>query len=552
MKKHRALWVILIVIVVLAAAAAGVWYWFTSRAAQAEQTHHDVYTQFTSMTAAVDQLTLTVTEDGSPIGTYDMQTLGLRDDLIAKAAAQFSETDRLNDEQFAALGIREKLDWAKQLHTAPAACMPDLGKLDVTAVLRDLQSVRRTAPVDAYVELADGVYTVHPEVAGDELNENAVVTGLQNAASVLAVEAAGAAGAEVQNAEFELTSVDCYKTPAVTTGTLTETPDSLFRTALAELEIKVTFNADDKFLPTGEETLTSHDLASIVDMDPDGTITVDEKVLAGIVSKWVTKYNAYDTPFIFDSWVKGLTQIDFITCDYLVDTEQLMEAIRAQILTMEPGAVTAEAVCYDKDGKPFSLGMSYVEVDFDNQQMTYIQDGRLVVNTNVVTGALNGHQTPTGLYEAHGKEHDVWLKGDDYLVFVKYWVSVVGDLIGLHDASWRSNFGASFYVYGGSHGCVNTPEEAMAWIWNLVQDGTPVIMHGENEWYEPANGNPRETKNPARGTTSGLTVEQGTRVLQEGSSRIEIDPGDVVPFKLPKQADETDAENTAANPKPVS
>ena len=184
--------------------------------------------------------------------------------------------------------------------------------------------------------------------------------------------------------------------------------------------------------------------------------------------------------------------------------------------------------------------------------MTYIKDGRLVVNTNIVTGALNGHQTPTGLYEAHGKEHDVWLKGDDYLVFVKYWVSVVGDLIGLHDASWRSNFGASFYVYGGSHGCGNTPEEAMAWIWNLIEDGTPVIMHGVNEWYEPANGNPRETKDPVRGTTSETKVEPGTRVLSEDNSRIELQPDDVVPFEMPKDANADDAENTAANPKPVS
>lgn len=84
-----------------------------------------------------------------------------------------------------------------------------------------------------------------------------------------------------------------------------------------------------------------------------------------------------------------------------------------------------------RTASPSSLGDSYIEVDFDNQQMTFIKDGRLVVNTNIVTGALNGHQTPTGLYETHGKEHDVWLKGDDYLVFVKYWVSVVGDIIGL-------------------------------------------------------------------------------------------------------------------------
>ena len=237
----------------------------------------------------------------------------------------------------------------------------------------------------------DGVYTVHEEVAGDELNAAAVQEGLQTAAAGLAVTPSGA-----QNATFELTSVDCYETPAITTATLRDTPDSLFRTALAELEVKVDFNKDSEFLPHGEETLTSHDLASILDLEADGTITIDEKVLAETISEWATKYNQYDAPFIFDSWVKGVIQIDFVTCNYLIDAQSVMEQIRAQLLTMESGEIDADAVCYDTDGKPFSLGDSYVEVDFDNQQMTYIKDGRLVVNTNIVTGALNGHQTPTG------------------------------------------------------------------------------------------------------------------------------------------------------------
>ena len=547
MKKHRALWVIIIVIVVLAAAAAGVWFWLQSRLDETQQAHQAVYAKYQTMTAAVDQVSLTVTEDGSPIGSYDMQTLGLRDGLLARVSAQFSALDRMTDEQFAALPLQDRLDWAKRDLGATDRVTPDLGQLELSAVLADLQSVKRTAPEDAYIDLVDGVYTVHEEVAGDELNVTAVQEGLQTAAAGLAVTPSGA-----QNATFELTSVDCYETPAITTATLRDTPDSLFRTALAELEVKVDFNKDSEFLPHGEETLTSHDLASILDLEADGTVTIDEKVLAETISKWATKYNQYDAPFIFDSWVKGVIQIDFVTCNYLIDAQSVMEQIRAQLLTMESGEIDADAVCYDTDGKPFSLGDSYVEVDFDNQQMTYIKDGRLVVNTNIVTGALNGHQTPTGLYEAHGKEHDVWLKGDDYLVFVKYWVSVVGDLIGLHDASWRSNFGASFYVYGGSHGCVNTPEEAMAWIWNLIEDGTPVIMHGVNEWYEPANGNPRETKDPVRGTTSETKVEPGTRVLSEDNSRIELQPDDVVPFEMPKDANADDAENTAANPKPVS
>ena len=548
MKKHRALWVILIVIVVLAAAAAGVWYWLSSNAAQAELAHRAVYAQYEAMTAAVDQVTLTVTEDGSPVGEYDLQALGLYDDLTGKVAAQFSETDRMPDEQFAALGTREKLDWAKGDRSEPYACTVSMDKFDAASVLEELLHMKRTAPESAYTTLEDGVYTVHAEVPGTELNEAAVLDGLRAAAATLGVTADGP-----QDASFELTSVDCYKQPEITTETLRDTPDSLFRTALAELEVKIAFNeASAQYLPHGEETLTSHDLASIVDLEPDGTVTVDEKVLGEKVSRWAESYSKKDTPFLFDSWVKGLTEISFVTCDYLIDAQSVTEQIRAQLLTMQSGTVSVEAACYDKDGEPFSLGDSYIEVDFDNQQMTFIKDGRLVVNTNIVTGALNGHQTPTGLYETHGKEHDVWLKGDDYLVFVKYWISVVGDIIGLHDASWRENFGASFYVYGGSHGCVNTPEEAMAWIWNLIEDGTPVIMHGVNKWYEPANGNPRETKDPVRGTTSETKVEPGTRVLSEDNSRIELQPDDVVPFEMPKDANADDAENTTANPKPVS
>lgn len=550
MKKHRALWVILIVIVVFAAAAAGVWYWLSSNAAQAELAHRAVYAQYEAMTAAVDQVTLTVTEDGSPVGEYDLQALGLYDDLTGKVAAQFSETDRMPDEQFAALGTREKLDWAKGDRSEPYACTVSMDKFDAASVLEELLRMKRTAPESAYTTLEDGVYTVHAEVPGTELNEAAVLDGLRAAAATLGVTADGS-----QDASFELTSVDCYKQPEITTETLRDTPDSLFRTALAELEVKIAFNeASAQYLPHGEETLTSHDLASIVDLEPDGTVTVDEKVLGEKVSRWAESYSKKDTPFLFDSWVKGLTEISFVTCDYLIDAQSVTEQIRAQLLTMQSGTVSVEAACYDKDGEPFSLGDSYIEVDFDNQQMTFIKDGRLVVNTNIVTGALNGHQTPTGLYETHGKEHDVWLKGDDYLVFVKYWISVVGDIIGLHDASWRENFGASFYVYGGSHGCVNTPEEAMAMIWNLAEDGTPVLMHGVNQWYEPADGNPRETKDPVRGTTSKIEVPSGTRVLEPGSSRIELQPDDVVPFELPKTADQGEeaASNTEATAKPVS
>jgi lipoprotein-anchoring transpeptidase ErfK/SrfK len=52
---------------------------------------------------------------------------------------------------------------------------------------------------------------------------------------------------------------------------------------------------------------------------------------------------------------------------------------------------------------------------------------------------------------------------------------VNGD-IGIHDATWRSNFGGEIYKTNGSHGCINTPYEAMKTLYDKTEIGTPVIM----------------------------------------------------------------------------
>ena len=122
-------------------------------------------------------------------------------------------------------------------------------------------------------------------------------------------------------------------------------------------------------------------------------------------------------------------------------------------------------------------------VDIDNQTMTMYKDSKCIVHTSVVTGALDGHQTPTGFYHVENKDTDCWLSGPDYLVFVKYWVGIYGPY-GLHDSSWRENYGSDYYVNGGSHGCVNTPESAMKTIFDNINVGDPVLVFGKNQWYD--------------------------------------------------------------------
>ena len=74
------------------------------------------------------------------------------------------------------------------------------------------------------------------------------------------------------------------------------------------------------------------------------------------------------------------------------------------------------------------------------------------------------------------KTKNAILKGPGYRSFVNYWMPVYGG-IGIHDASWRDEFGGQIYMKSGSHGCINTPLERMADLFEMVEKGTPVVIY---------------------------------------------------------------------------
>lgn len=68
----------------------------------------------------------------------------------------------------------------------------------------------------------------------------------------------------------------------------------------------------------------------------------------------------------------------------------------------------------------------------------------------------------------------------DYRSPVAYWMPFVGNLIGLHDASWQSASvftNPTAYLWAGSHGCVNLPTDKAGELYNLIQVGDCVIVH---------------------------------------------------------------------------
>lgn len=121
-----------------------------------------------------------------------------------------------------------------------------------------------------------------------------------------------------------------------------------------------------------------------------------------------------------------------------------------------------------------------VDVDNGNQTATlYNSDGLMLLQTPVTTGR-DSNQTDKGLHYVFAKETDRYLTGPGYSRFVKYWAPFNGyEEEGLHDAPWRDpeSFGTEIYHTNGSLGCVNTPEEAMATIFNNIEIGTNVLVH---------------------------------------------------------------------------
>ena len=104
------------------------------------------------------------------------------------------------------------------------------------------------------------------------------------------------------------------------------------------------------------------------------------------------------------------------------------------------------------------------------------------MDTPLVSGRMTRDRfTPPGVYFLTYKQKDRILRGrpnasgqPSYQSHVNYWMPFNGG-IGLHDASWRSSFGGTIYIYSGSHGCINLPGKKAAKIYEMIDKETPIV-----------------------------------------------------------------------------
>lgn len=195
------------------------------------------------------------------------------------------------------------------------------------------------------------------------------------------------------------------------------------------------------------------------------------------------------------------------------EAEALAELIRSGKSEERTPLYHAQAAQYGEN----DIGDSYVEIDLTSQHLWVYNDGQLVEETDFVSGNVSrGYNTPVGVYGITYKERNTTLRGANYASKVSFWMPFNGN-VGMHDASWRSSFGANIYLTNGSHGCVNLPSKKAEVIYGYVEQGEPVIVYGgqvsvprtEEKQEQP------EVTVPEENITPELTPEQQIQMLIE-------------------------------------
>lgn len=241
------------------------------------------------------------------------------------------------------------------------------------------------------------------------------------------------------------------------------------------------------------------EISNVDDMpfwDDKGAPLISKEKVETWIKQLAEEYDTYERNWTFESTRGDVVDVKGVTYGTKMDQKKEAEWLHAYIkrVAAEEEITTDVRIpeytkgSYDCSGK--EIGDTYVEVDMGTQKLYYYVDGELKLETDVVTGNMRRRMdTPEGLNYVYSKQKNRVLRGPGYATPVKFWMPVKG-AIGIHDATWRDEFGGEIYKTSGSHGCVNIPVDVAAELYDMIEIGTPVVMfYGEDPYDDEAKTN---------------------------------------------------------------
>lgn len=328
------------------------------------------------------------------------------------------------------------------------------------ASLEALQEENMVAPKDAYIgkfSEKEGVFEVISESHGTKLDLELVLS---------CVSAALYANAE----EIDLEEEGCYVLPKVTAGDATIL--SGLRQINRWLEAVITYDWNG-----AEVIVDANMLKSWISVENNKPL-LDEEAIAMFVAEQAEKYDTYGKTRKFTTALGVELSLPSGAFGWKTDCEKETAEL---VSLIKQGSVSKREPVYSHKAPKKGIndiGSSYVEADLTNQHMYLYYKGELVMETDFVSGDMNvrGNVTPAGVFGLTYKTMNAVLRGRDYATPVTYWMPFHGNF-GMHDATWRTEFGGDIYLTDGSHGCLNLPLENAAVLYSYIYTGYPVICY---------------------------------------------------------------------------
>ena len=335
----------------------------------------------------------------------------------------------------------------------------DLVKMDqVLGGLSCYRRVNEIQPQDAYLGRDENGFIVVPEQPGSILDKDAVRRMIMGALDTGATD-------------ISLEDNNCYLAPSVTADDPELNREAEARNALLGADLTYEF---------GDETVRVNApvIMDFIVPDGKGAFRISDEKVWDYIASLAEKYDTYGKARQFTATTGEVVSLEGGDYGWLMDQAESAQELLEAIHSKQTGPIEPVWTVTAKSGGLDDIGDTYVEVCISLQEMWCYENGSLIVDTPVVTGNPNlNNGTPSGgVWAIDAKMTDYTLVGADYRVPVKYWMPF-NENVGIHDLQSRYYFGGSIYLYGGSHGCVNTPLDAVEQIYNAVSEGTAVIVY---------------------------------------------------------------------------
>lgn len=359
-----------------------------------------------------------------------------------------------------------KCFWEPEEITAKVGVTYDEDSLtEVMGNLECMDGEKQISSENAYPKFNGTEFEIVPEVVGTKLDEEVFTATVKEAVNGFQ---------ETVNLEEK----DCYILPKYVSDS--EEVIKAAEKMNSYLGAKITYELGSQTEVVDSEKIAEWVKVSKKKMKVSFKKEKVKEYIQNLASKYDTKYKAKTFTTASGNTVKVEGGSYGWQINQDGEYEQLIKDIKkGKTVSREP-EYSSRAASHDGAG----VGGTYAEVDLTNQHMYFIKDGKVVLESDVVTGNPNkGNGTPQGVYTLSYKSRDAVLRGEkqpdgtyEYETPVAYWMPFNGG-IGFHDATWQPSFGGDRYLSHGSHGCVNMPKEKAAKLYDLIDSGTPVVCY---------------------------------------------------------------------------